>query len=247
MCRWPVPASCRNSTFRRSEGGDEKDFCCHRFSPQPLSRPCRRQRLRTRQWSLHGRPVARRSRALRRQLRPVPWRAACKGRAKRRLFRARPSSPPGATARRDELYNLVKASMPYGNGNSLDADTYRRIVGFVLAANGAKPGRAAFTGAEKIKLNTVADGRMPAEMMAQAPAPGRRGASGDLLSAGAFWRDGGGLAEKLRPRHRPDAGASQRWRLADVPAHVSGLEPFAFGPGQDRQCEDTSNWPGPGR
>jgi alcohol dehydrogenase (cytochrome c) len=69
----------------------------------------------------------------------------------------------------DELYNLVKASMPYGNGNSLDADTYRKIVGFVLAANGAKPGGAAFTGTEKVKLNSIADGRMPAEM-AQAPA-----------------------------------------------------------------------------
>src|ERR1700741_4278935 len=28
----------------------------------------------------------------------------------------------------DELYNMVKASMPYGNGNSLDAATYRSIV-----------------------------------------------------------------------------------------------------------------------
>ena len=61
----------------------------------------------------------------------------------------------------DELYNLIKASMPYGNGNSLDAETYRRIVAFVLAANGAKPGAAAFTGAEKIRINAVADGKMP--------------------------------------------------------------------------------------
>src|SRR5690348_17570067 len=40
----------------------------------------------------------------------------------------------------EELYNLVKASMPYGNGNSLDADIYRRIVAYVLAANGAQAG-----------------------------------------------------------------------------------------------------------
>ena len=119
--------------------------------------------------------------------------------------------------------------MPYGNGNSLDADTYRRIVAFVLAANGAKPGTAAFTGAEKIKIAAVADGKMPAEM-AEAPAPrlaAGSGAAGDLLSARPLWRDGGGLAEKLRSGHRPDAGPSQGWRLADVPAHLSGLEPFA--------------------
>ena len=40
-----------------------------------------------------------------------------------------------------ELYNLVKASMPYGNGNSLDAATYRSIIAYVLSANGAKPGQ----------------------------------------------------------------------------------------------------------
>src|SRR3984957_2368106 len=74
----------------------------------------------------------------------------------------------------DELYNLVKASMPYGNGNSLDADTYKRIVSFVLAANGAKPGATAFAGAEKLKINTVADGKMPAEL-AEAPAAGGGG------------------------------------------------------------------------
>jgi len=76
----------------------------------------------------------------------------------------------------DELYNLVKASMPYGNGNSLDADIYRRIVSFVLAANGAKAGSIAFTGAEKVKINSVADGKMPAEM-AQAAAPSGGGAA----------------------------------------------------------------------
>src|SRR5256714_8860606 len=52
----------------------------------------------------------------------------------------------------EELYNLVKASMPYGNGNSLEADTYRRIVAYVLAANGAQPGIKLFSGSESIKI-----------------------------------------------------------------------------------------------
>jgi len=47
-----------------------------------------------------------------------------------------------------ELYNLVKTSMPYGNGNSLDAATYRSIIAYVLAFNGAKPGNSALAGTE---------------------------------------------------------------------------------------------------
>ena len=68
----------------------------------------------------------------------------------------------------EELYNLVKASMPYGNGNSLDADVYRRIVAYVLAANGAKPGNIAMVGNETVQIARIADGKMP--VMAEAPA-----------------------------------------------------------------------------
>src|SRR5438445_2529347 len=78
----------------------------------------------------------------------------------------------------EELYNLVKASMPYGNGNSLDADTYRRIVAYVLAANGAQPGAKAFSGNESIKIGTIADGKTPAIMAAEERAPVRGGETG---------------------------------------------------------------------
>ncbi|HYS45580.1 MAG TPA: PQQ-binding-like beta-propeller repeat protein, partial [Rhizomicrobium sp.] len=69
----------------------------------------------------------------------------------------------------EELYNLVKASMPYGNGNSLEPDTYRRIVAYVLAANGAKPGNIAMVGNEAVRIASIADGKMP--VMTEAPAP----------------------------------------------------------------------------
>jgi alcohol dehydrogenase (cytochrome c) len=71
-----------------------------------------------------------------------------------------------------ELYNLVKASMPYGNGNSLDAATYRSIVAYVLSANGAKPGAVALTGNETVRIAAVADGKMPVIAEGAAPAPG---------------------------------------------------------------------------
>jgi alcohol dehydrogenase (cytochrome c) len=61
-----------------------------------------------------------------------------------------------------DLYNMVKASMPYGNGNSLDAATYRSIIAYVLSANGANAGTEAFTGGEAVKISAIADGKAPA-------------------------------------------------------------------------------------
>jgi alcohol dehydrogenase (cytochrome c) len=75
----------------------------------------------------------------------------------------------------DELYNLVKTSMPYGNGNSLDADSYRKIVAYVLAANGAKGGTAPMAGPEPVRIAAIADGKMPVGMAA-APAAARSAA-----------------------------------------------------------------------
>jgi alcohol dehydrogenase (cytochrome c) len=70
-----------------------------------------------------------------------------------------------------ELYNLVKTSMPYGNGNSLDAATYRSIIAYVLAFNGAKPGDGALAGTETVRISAVADGKAPSMPELQAAAP----------------------------------------------------------------------------
>ena len=70
----------------------------------------------------------------------------------------------------EEFYNLIKTSMPYGNGDSLDAATYRSIVAYVLTFNGAKAGNIALAGNEKVRIAAVADGKTPANL-AQAPAP----------------------------------------------------------------------------
>jgi len=70
----------------------------------------------------------------------------------------------------EEFYNLIKTSMPYGNGNSLDAATYRSITAYVLTYNGAKAGNTALAGTEKTRIAAVADGKTPANL-AQAPVP----------------------------------------------------------------------------
>lgn len=73
----------------------------------------------------------------------------------------------------DELYNLIKASMPYGNGNSLDPFIYRRIVAYILQQNDARAGTKLFEGNEGVKISTIADGKMqPAESVV-VPTEGR--------------------------------------------------------------------------
>jgi len=69
-----------------------------------------------------------------------------------------------------ELYALTRASMPYGNGNSLDAAVYRNILAYILSANGANPGTAAFTGNESVKVSAIASGK-PSAVVVAAPRP----------------------------------------------------------------------------
>ncbi len=70
----------------------------------------------------------------------------------------------------NEFYGLIKASMPMGNANSLPPETYQQIVSFILRANGAPAGAAAFTGQAKDKIAGFATGKAPAGLL-DAPVP----------------------------------------------------------------------------
>ena len=78
----------------------------------------------------------------------------------------------------NELYGVIKASMPLGNGNSLTPETYQQIVAFLFQANGATPGAAAFTGESQAKISSFATGKTPPGLLdapvAAAPAQRRR-------------------------------------------------------------------------
>jgi len=80
-----------------------------------------------------------------------------------------------------DLYNTIRTSMPYGNPGSLNAATYASLVAFILQANGAAPGSAAFTPTTAVKISTVASGTVPADIQrgvrpAQTAARSGRGA-----------------------------------------------------------------------
>jgi alcohol dehydrogenase (cytochrome c) len=96
----------------------------------------------------------------------------------------------------DELYNLVRTSMPYGNGGSLDNATYQSIVAYVLSANGAKPGAKAFTGAESIKIGSIANGQVPAAALAAQP-PAARGRAGGRAAGAITYYPAGRLGQTV--------------------------------------------------
>jgi len=65
----------------------------------------------------------------------------------------------------NELYGVIKASMPMGNANSLAPETYQQIVSFILRANGAAPGTSAFTGESRAVIAGFATGKTPAGLL----------------------------------------------------------------------------------
>jgi alcohol dehydrogenase (cytochrome c) len=79
----------------------------------------------------------------------------------------------GRTA--DQLYSQIKLSMPLGKAGSLDDDTYAAIVAYVLRANGAQAGTAAFNGSAKIRIGSIANGVMPADVTAPVAAAASAG------------------------------------------------------------------------
>src|ERR1700677_4258626 len=74
-----------------------------------------------------------------------------------------------------DLYDDIRAQMPYGKGGSLDPVTYQSIIAFILAANGAQPGSQSFGPNTSVAINTVANGQIPTDIAR----PARRAGSGD--------------------------------------------------------------------
>jgi alcohol dehydrogenase (cytochrome c) len=55
--------------------------------------------------------------------------------------------------------------MPLGKGGSLSDATYQNIIAFLLQANGATPGGTPFTGAEKVQIGTITNGKTPPALL----------------------------------------------------------------------------------
>jgi alcohol dehydrogenase (cytochrome c) len=69
-----------------------------------------------------------------------------------------------------QLYNKIHGSMPATAPGSLDEKTYADLVAFILHANGAKPGSAAFTPATAVQIGSIANGTIPGDVAHPAPA-----------------------------------------------------------------------------
>ncbi len=74
-----------------------------------------------------------------------------------------------------DLSAQVRASMPYGNPNSLEAGVYKQIIDYMLSANGARPSPDAAMPADSVKIAAIADGKP----MAATPPPAPRAAAAE--------------------------------------------------------------------
>ena len=93
-----------------------------------------------------------------------------------------------------DLYDTIHTSMPYGNGGSLDVNTYVSLVAFILQSNGAQPGTDVFTPATAVKIGTIVTGTVPADV-----ARGLQVARQDATATPA----GRGARTGVPPRERP--------------------------------------------
>lgn len=57
---------------------------------------------------------------------------------------------------------FIANAMPQGLEGSLKPEEYAVVTAFIMAANGAKPGTAPFTGKSEVKIGAIANGKLVA-------------------------------------------------------------------------------------
>ena len=120
------------------------------------------------------------------------------------------------------LYQFVSTTMPVGNAGGLSPGVYTDIVAFLLYANGAKPGAAAFTRDTDVRVTAVASGEVPAEIQkGLAPPAIRAQAAAPAIRHGLTVA---GTVKNYTPVTDEMLTHPAGRRLADVPAQLSGLE-----------------------
>src|SRR5580698_10748713 len=65
-----------------------------------------------------------------------------------------------------DLFDTIKAEMPFGAAGSLSDDTYNNLVAFLLHASGARTGTATLTPTTLVKISSVASGNVAADVSA---------------------------------------------------------------------------------
>lgn len=63
-----------------------------------------------------------------------------------------------------DLYSLIRSSMPKNAPGGLDDQSYANVTAFILHANGAKPGPTAFLQAPPLRIGLVANGIAPGDL-----------------------------------------------------------------------------------
>jgi mono/diheme cytochrome c family protein len=72
-----------------------------------------------------------------------------------------------------DLYTLIRASMPKDAPGNLDDRDYANVTAFILHANGAKAGPTAFLAAPPLRIGLIANGISPGDIGTAPAAPQR--------------------------------------------------------------------------
>lgn len=70
-----------------------------------------------------------------------------------------------ATQNVGAFFAFISNAMPQGLEGSLKPEEYAAITAFIMAANGAKPGTASFTGKSDVKISAIANGKLVAAVV----------------------------------------------------------------------------------
>jgi hypothetical protein len=68
------------------------------------------------------------------------------------------------------MFAFVSNAMPQGLEGDLKPDEYAAVVAYILAANGAQPGAAMFTGKSDTRIGAIANGQLVPDVV-NAPLP----------------------------------------------------------------------------
>ena len=70
-----------------------------------------------------------------------------------------------------DLYSLIRTSMPKDAPGSLDDQSYANVTAFILHANGAKAGPTMFLQAPPLRIDLIANGIAPGDLNIPPPRP----------------------------------------------------------------------------
>ncbi len=70
-----------------------------------------------------------------------------------------------------QLFRFASTNMPLNAAGTLPEETYRNLIAFILAANGARPGAGPFSGDSDVRIGSIISGELVVPVLRGEPQP----------------------------------------------------------------------------